>query len=165
MNCQCPSDCKSTMLSVFESSQQLDFDFYCSSVPTKIYAGHLLQKHKLWFQLQGLVNNIPRNIDDEHEICKYLLKNHVVIVKVELASKAIMRSVRDKRFPFEAQLASLGTRFTCSFIDLNSLHVELFFIKGGTLGLFVGMSVISVVEIVVWIVSTLKALILSFQNR
>jgi hypothetical protein len=107
--CNCPNDCKSTMLSVFESSQKLDYKKYCSSDNAiRKYVSHIIFKNGLWFQIQGLKNDIPRNTKNWLEICKYLLENHVVIVKVELASKTVLRSVRDARFPFEAQLASLG---------------------------------------------------------
>lgn len=47
------------------------------------------------------------------DICKYLVSHHVAIVKVEMATKSMMRSVRDKRFSFETQLASLGIKVDC----------------------------------------------------
>ncbi len=108
-NCSCLSDCKSTMLSVFDTRQQLDLDQHCNNMQIIEYTKFILSKHKLWF----LLNRMNKKLQIEQplsskSICKYLVSHNLVIVKVEMATKSMMRSVRDKRFSFETQLASLG---------------------------------------------------------
>ena len=47
----------------------------------------------------------PSNFD---EFCNKFLKENVAVVKVEMATKSLTRSLKDKRFNFVSQLSSLG---------------------------------------------------------
>lgn len=108
-DCNCLSDCQSTTLSVFESSRPFDVADYCDNYNGLIfeYANFTFNKHKMWFQVNYLDDKISK-FETYTEACKYLMKNYIVLVKVEMATKSLIRSVRDKRFPFETQLSSLG---------------------------------------------------------
>ena len=62
------------------------------------------------FLAYNLYNYIVRGLPDptEMDFCFHLLKNEVAIVKIEMATGSVIRSVKDKRITFESQLASLG---------------------------------------------------------
>ena len=113
-DCDCPDDCTSTALSIFESSRPLtDLTDYCDPSNSLFYDFKVFTVEKLYygFYYDYVVNNGP-NPDSYDEICRYLLQRHVAIVKVEMATKSIIRSKRDKKFSFETQLSSLGIHFT-----------------------------------------------------
>ena len=42
------------------------------------------------------------------DYCKYMFENYITIVKIELTSDSIIRSVRDRKYSFEVQLSILG---------------------------------------------------------
>lgn len=124
--CDCASDCRSTSLSIFESSRPIDdWKEYCEPGNDFFFQFKNLTvgKHYYGFYYNYIVNNGP-NPDSYEEICHYLLQNHVILVKVEMATKSIIRSVRDKKFSFENQLSTLGKgQFTgpvelCDFLKV-----------------------------------------------
>ncbi len=54
-----------------------------------------------------------RLISDKYEeICRHLLQNYLAVVKIEMATKSIIKSRRDKKFSFENQLSTLGNPFS-----------------------------------------------------
>jgi hypothetical protein len=64
-----------------------------------------------YYKIRLLYNTIVSNDQTPlflRTFCKKFLPENVVLVKVEMASKAITRSIKDKRFNFAAQLSSLG---------------------------------------------------------
>lgn len=108
-NCNCLSDCKSTTLNVFEMRQSLEPNRYFYDSLIKDYANFTWKNHKMWFLINTLKGHLPdEKFNREENIHNYLLSNHVAIVKIEIVTTSMMRSIRDKRYPFEVQLASLG---------------------------------------------------------
>ena len=73
---------------------------------------------------------------DEMDICKEIMEKDIAVVSVNLESKKYVRSIMDKKITFVGQLAALG----------------------GTLGLFTGMSILSMVEMVFWMFKLLPVL-------
>jgi len=63
--------------------------------------------------------------ESTHEICMEYLEKHVAFVTVESVSNEVMKTVKDRRVQFTDQLATIG----------------------GTLGLFTGTSIISLIEL------------------
>ena len=72
--------------------------------------------------------------EDKKEFCKKYLKKFAAYVSIETMESEVLKSVRVKRVTFSDQLATVG----------------------GTLGLFSGMSIISIVEIICFIVKLLQ---------
>jgi hypothetical protein len=109
-DCNCPSDCKTTTLSIFESSRPNDYlDEFCDPGHTFFYKTikTLIGKDSYGLFYNHIVKNGPNPAKYE-EFCRYFVKNHITIVRVEMATKSIIRSLRDKRFTFENQLSTLG---------------------------------------------------------
>ena len=108
-DCDCPTDCRSTTLSVFESSRQMDdLKEFCDPGNAFYFEfKNFINKQHFGLRYNHIVNGGP-NPDEYDTICRYLLQNHVTIVKVEMATKSIIRSLRDKKFSFENQLSTLG---------------------------------------------------------
>ena len=127
-NCECPSDCSETSLSVYDSIRELDIsNIKCgkgSRYDEKTKSAYPI------FLLCDLCKSILRcnnirilaefvdNINElksikEHgitdELCIKILNKNVATVKVEMATKSITKSVKDKRYTFTAQVSSLGT--------------------------------------------------------
>jgi len=108
--CDCPNDCKSTILNIFESSKQIyNFNDYCDPSNTLFFylENFIRTKHYYGLYYNHIVNDGP-NPDNYEAMCHYLIQNHITVVKVELTAKRIMKSIRDKRFSFENQLSMLG---------------------------------------------------------
>ncbi len=123
-NCNCSSDCKSTILSVFDTKQQIDLNEYCSyASPILQYASYIMNNHKLWFYVSSLKehNKMPSPLTFTN-VCKYLVQHRLVVVKVEMATKSMMSSVRDRRFSFEAQIASLGSPYLIDYLPFVLLY-------------------------------------------
>ena len=109
-DCNCPNDCKLTTLNIFESSKQIyNFEQHCDTKLMFYFTQFIKNYNKHLFGLlyNHIVNGGPDPFVPEM-VCQYLFQNHITIVKVELTTKRIMRSVRDKRFSFENQLSNLG---------------------------------------------------------
>jgi len=107
-NCNCSSDCKSTTFSIIDTRQILNVKKVCAGELPLDYSYHLSYTHKLWFSINNLKGLEMNRSPTEQDLCKYFLTNHFTAVKVEIATKSMMRSVRDRRFSFETQLSSLG---------------------------------------------------------
>ncbi len=57
----------------------------------------------------------PVSIDEKQkliDLCKEIVTNDLALVSVEIASKSMMRSVRDRRITVMGQIASLGNIVT-----------------------------------------------------
>jgi hypothetical protein len=63
--------------------------------------------------------------------CNTFLTQNVALVKVEMATKSLTRSLKDKRFNFVSQLSSLGKG-----IFMLSTYIETFSMLFSTLKLF-----------------------------
>ena len=70
-------------------------------------------------------------------LCKNYVKNFLAFVSVSSPTTSVIKTVRDKRFTFFDQLGTVG----------------------GTLGLFTGMSVLSMVEVSIFAVVLIKCII------
>ena len=114
--CNCPSDCFGTSFSVFESRIPID-NFYCTDTQRKLkeypysvlcnLCDQIRKTHYLGFLHYFIVNGGP-DPSKYGSFCNSLLGENVAIVKVEMATKSLTRSLKDKRFNFVSQLSSLG---------------------------------------------------------
>ena len=103
--CDCDNDCSKTTFTIFESSTPIvaDMDICYALIALQGFVGNRFLAYHLY-------NYIVRGLPDptEMDFCFHLLKNEVAIVKIEMATGSVIRSVKDKRITFESQLASLG---------------------------------------------------------
>jgi hypothetical protein len=131
--CNCPSDCYETSFSVFESSKKIENPIdYChnkklkNEFPFTVFCSmcsKIIKSQRIRFTYENIVNGGPdpdiytnpcnNNIET---FCNQFIKENVAIVKVEMATKFLTRSLKDKRFNFVSQLSSLGKFIFCHSI-------------------------------------------------
>ena len=119
--CDCPSDCFGTSFSVFESRLPLEYsDINCVTYqlvqtkrdyPNFVFC-ELCKKIVKSYRMRFFYNfNVNKNDSDPNRLdlfCDRFLTENVALVKVEMATKSLTRSRKDKRFNFVSQLSSLG---------------------------------------------------------
>ena len=128
-NCNCQSDCQGISFSIFESKAAFENPGeFCSlsfenakkklEYPKSVFCGickNIVRNNKMRFVYEKILNDgldINKNFD---EICNKLLNENVALVKIEMVTKSITRSIKDERYNFVAQLSSLGK---CWFLFL-----------------------------------------------
>ena len=137
---ECPESC-------LESCEQVTFTILPSFLPLE--TEELCKKdkniEKLFFDARRktiFTKNFetyykPYKGNPSFETCSQYLKQFISFVSVETPSKYVTRSRRERKYTFEEKLATIG----------------------GTLGLFSGMSILSMVEILFCILSVCRALV------
>ncbi len=55
------------------------------------------------------------NPEQPKDFCNKFMMENLALVKVEMASKSLLRSVKDQRFNFVAKVSSLGKFYTWMF--------------------------------------------------
>ena len=75
-------------------------------------------------------------------LCKDFVRNYVSFVSVESPSTSVMKSRREKRVSFNDQLGIIG----------------------GTFGLFTGLSLLGVIEVLLSLYSLIKSIIMDFMQ-
>ena len=53
------------------------------------------------------LKSVP-NLESKFDVGKYLFQNHISIIKVEIGTKSVIKSVRDVKATFEYQLSAIG---------------------------------------------------------
>ena len=96
---------------------------------------------------QDFFNSLPA--EDGQSICKSLYSNEVVKLTIQIADPNVMEIQKDVSVTFPDMLGIVGKMVSETILSTN-VNVT-FIIKGGTIGLFTGLSIISVVETVYWI--------------
>jgi len=115
--CDCAADCEETDYSVLQSNQPFHLpQNFCTSnklkveYPYYVYCGlcqNIIHFHKIRLIYDYYVSNgtNPDNID---EFCHGFISKHVALVKIEMMSRSVVRSIRDKRFSLTSQVSALG---------------------------------------------------------
>ena len=145
--CDCPNDCDSVIYSFFGSAKVLEKNLLCigekaikeADLFYDFYQYDALPKKFLaWYNYI-----VHKKEHREKELCKKKLKYRAV-VNFQLATRAVSRTTQDLRQSFADKLSTFGNQlYWPAVIDIDSL--------GGTLGLFTGMSILSMVEMIFWI--------------
>ena len=91
----------------------------------------------------------PETRDRRLEICNDVMRHDIAIVKVNFETTKYIRTVKDRKFSLEDKISYLGKQFLILFVVCILLAIDFL---GGTLGLFTGMSLLSMVEFVFWMV-------------
>ena len=142
-NCSCPNDCSTTRYSYSVSSNPISKEELCN---------HLLRDYKLhWISHHALIrrfNEIEMGRNFEYnEICEKS-SNSFAVVKFEIADQFVTKVKYTPRVTLADTLSNIGK------VILSSVCIIIyfpFFSLGGTLGLFGGVSVLSLFEIIYWI--------------
>ena len=161
---KCPSNCDDVRFTINEKEIPIDVKEHCDN--PNIADGYILTKNLLsknYFPLaynyykmeQYATTNDSRLAETSLEVwrqeCYEIMKNDIAIVNVKMESGKYIRTIKDKRMTFADKLAAFGRLFK-SLEKFNLHRFEHFsLLLGGTLGLFTGMSILSMVEIVFWI--------------
>ena len=90
-------------------------------------------------------------LDSVKETCKAILSQDIARVSIMFESNYYVLTNTNVRVTFFDQISALGKIYIISFIPLNNNQCQVFFSKGGALGLFTGVSILSMVEICFWI--------------
>ena len=120
--CNCDTDCSGMSYSVFDSRRPLEESEVASCDSYAVFARRrdypnfvfcnlcrrIVRNYKIRLYYNFVVSKHP-NFNFLETFCSKFLLENVALVKVEMATKAITRSVKDKRYNFVAQLSSLGT--------------------------------------------------------
>ena len=103
---------------------------------------HSFSKHFAFEAYQTVVEggSLPdlQNSLNNGSLCQNYVKNFVSLVSVSSPTASVMKSVRDKRFTFNDQLGTIG----------------------GTLGLFTGMSILSMIEVFIFVFVLAKSVMM-----
>ena len=144
--CDCPMDCESVSYSYSIVSEPFIEEEQC---PTKNNNGVSIFKEFYSTPFpRGFIRKArfymgSMNSSDEDYLCKRLLPFRA-LVTFRLATDTVTVTTRTRRLSFFDKLSAFGRLSS----EILSLHV---LILGGILGLFTGMSILSMVEVVYWI--------------
>jgi hypothetical protein len=109
---ECIEDCTEVTHSVFESKELIDTDSFCRETLMKYVTQEDTMRRGLFYFFErmkdGLKSVDSSRVNVTHEIFKEYVKEYVSIVNVEIATKTLMRSIKDKRVSFPDMLATLG---------------------------------------------------------
>ena len=93
-------------------------------------------------------NKNYNSTQEEIKFCRGLIENEVVEVKVMFERPEFIRTQTSKRVSFPDKLGAFGK--TQNYLSEYQTILLNFISTGGTLGLFTGMSFLSMVEIIYW---------------
>ena len=149
-SCSCLPICHDIEFAIIEKIEKLDSDDFCY----KNLQSQSLRIANLMKEYLGKLGLVRTNMGDfqfnptnekAKEICHRLVQNDIAIVSVTFESKKFVRTIMDKKVSFVDKLATLGKiKPSESFF-----YLKISF-KGGTLGLFTGMSLLSLAEMAFW---------------
>ena len=138
---QCLEDCQEMALTVLPTPTPLNVDNVCKEgsflfrhFEYKFQQHFAFQSYKCLVE-QGSIPDLARSFTNG-SLCKTFVENYVSFVSVESATTSVIMSEKDQKVSFYDQLGTIG----------------------GTLGLFTGMSALSLVEVVFLIVSLVNHL-------
>ena len=121
----CPIECQGVSNHIFTSHSPLDLYNLCKEdiFGTEFEKDDWSVEILYWNYLLGFTDTLQ---ESTHQICMEYLEKHVAFVTVETVSHEVLKTVKDRKVAFTDQMAMVG----------------------GTLGLFTGTSIISLIELV-----------------
>jgi hypothetical protein len=117
--CNCSSDCRGLSFSIFESKTSFENPGeFCTKTydnmkktrdfPKTVFCelcGNVVRNNRIRVNYDHIMND---GFDVNRTFCDKFLTDNVALVKIEMVTKSITRSIKDKRYNFVAQLSSLG---------------------------------------------------------
>ena len=148
-HCSCPMECDSISYSFSVVSTPFNEMGLCAATldkPTPLMKEFYEKPFPKVF-IRKLKRFILNETDSTREICKRYVKYRAEI-KFKLATNKIAVTITSKRLSSFDELSGFGKTFAHDQFTIDSNNV----MTGGTLGLFTGMSILSLVEVAFWIV-------------
>ena len=152
-NCDCPFDCDTTRYSYSVSSTKLDTDMICKKAISETfdyYASPIYARPAKFMRNYEQTENSEKDTGDD-AICKENVRN-IAVAQFQLAGQIVTQIKRDIRVTFADNVSNFGTgqmlNFCCSLANATVF-------SGGTIGLFTGMSILSIFEVFFWIIRIL----------
>ena len=145
-NCECPSECESISYSFRTVSVPLDPEELC---PTKAGSNDFLMKPFYTNKsppdfIRRLIKAKNNVSDDAMDYCKRNLEYRAEVI-FRLATDSMSVTVMSRRLSFFDKMSAFG-KDPNWFLFLNIVSN-----LGGTLGLFTGISILSMTEVAFWI--------------
>jgi hypothetical protein len=111
--CGCMNDCQATTYIISESSKPISNwkELCLSSNVISQLANYVHENYNLYFTLSYFIDKQGPDPDSLNNVCEFLIKNHVSVIKVEIGAKSVIKSVRDVKTTFENQLSAVGRIF------------------------------------------------------
>ena len=109
-NCDCMNDCQAVTFSIAESAIPLKSFKDDSNISKAIndWVSTVHTHYHLLFVLEKIISTSAPNLESKFDVGKYLFQNHISIIKVEIGTKSVIKSVRDVKATFEYQLSAIG---------------------------------------------------------
>jgi hypothetical protein len=96
------------------------------------------------------------NVGLSKSICASTFKNDIAHMTIDIVSPRVLEVQRDVKVTFPDMLGTIGkcTHFDRKHIVVQNLTKMYVLFSGGTIGLFTGLSLISIIEFVYWVYIT-----------
>ena len=93
-------------------------------------------------------------------ICKHMFSNHIARITLEFPHPDVMEIVKDEKVTFADMVGTIGKFLSVFVSKVYFLEVHEYInswlnFSGGNIGLFCGLSVLSILEVLYWIYKTL----------
>lgn len=126
-NDTCLADCKGTSYTVLPYKEKIDYQEVCAK---PLFGSLVLDWSQSYDVIESFENlTMGKPLYDGGQgmtkLCEHYVQNHISIVTIETPTDTVVKSKRIQRITFNDQLAFIG----------------------GTLGLFTGISILSIVEV------------------
>ena len=175
LECDCLPDCEEIVFETEVSAVPLKTKKICSNTgsPERRMAMEVWSRHHdtlqwRYFQLYDPNKVFIRNFlfnglsqSELDEACVYTLETYLAKLSIEIPAPRATRIKKVKRVNFGDQLGTLGNNALQTCMDSTE---STFLFSGGTLGLFTGLSLISVVEIFYWMYRIGKRILSKSSN-
>lgn len=154
-SCNCPQDCASVRYSYIKQEFPIEIEKVCNHTESTEFK---LAQLKLESGYAGLIQRFYEydeqpmqeslgGVELAKKICREIMSTDIGIISIRLGTKKYIKTIMDKRVTFTDQLGDLGM-----YLMVDLCMLTLLQILGGTLGLFTGMSLLSIVELGFWVV-------------
>ncbi len=92
------------------------------------------------------------NNDELEELCHRVVTEDLSVVRVRMAESVFEKAQIRLKQTLTDKVSSFGKKITFLEVQEYSEIRNIYFFVGGTLGLFIGASFLSLVEVIFWIV-------------
>ena len=140
--CNCPVECNTLSYSFSIVSTPFDPQELC---PERSTSHNFLMKPFYDNIFERTMIRMKYNMSNV-EYCKTQLKYRAEVT-FRLATDSMSVTVMSRRLTFYDKMSAFGNKIKFSFFKHHYLHF-----LGGTLGLFTGISILSLVEVVFWLI-------------
>ena len=120
---------------------------------------HITLKHKNLYQ-EPKISGFTKTQIDQH--CLDFFKQGAAKLSIEFIDSEVMQIKMDTRFTFMDQLGIVGNELKYHQFLID--HQYFGGISGGTIGLFTGFSIISLIEIAYWLFKAAEHIIIGRNN-